>query len=93
MKTQFCAQYMQYAGENLDDKTISVDLVSQCIEKLNKGKAHTHTHTHLTALFPGQPGWAGTRKVQPIWISLKQDTVSGSGIKWAYASLHLAPDR
>jgi len=23
---------------------------------------HTHTHTHLTALFPGLPGWAGTRK-------------------------------
>ena len=54
---------------------------------------HTHTHTRLTALCPGQPGWAGTRKVKPIWISLKQDTVSGSGIKWAYASLHLAQDR
>ena len=39
MKTQFCAQYIHYAGENLDDKTITVDLVSQCIEKLNKGKA------------------------------------------------------
>ena len=47
MKTQFSAQYMQYAGENLDDKTISVDLVSQCIEELNKGKAHTHTHTPI----------------------------------------------
>ena len=33
---------------------------------------HTHTHTHLTALFPGLPGWAGTRKVIPIWILLKQ---------------------
>ena len=44
---------------------------------------HTHTHTRLTALFPGQPGWAGTRKVKPIWILLKQETVSGSGISWA----------
>ena len=26
---------------------------------------------------------AGTRKVKPIWISLKQETVSGSGISWA----------
>jgi len=43
----------------------------------------THTHTHLTALFPGLPGWAGTRKEKPIWILLKQDTVSGSGISWA----------
>ena len=32
---------------------------------------------------PGLPGWAGTRKVQPIWILLKQETVSGSGIIWA----------
>ena len=44
---------------------------------------HTHTHTRLTALFPGLPGWAGTRKVKPIWILLKQETVSGSGISWA----------
>jgi len=44
---------------------------------------HTHTHTRLTALFPGLPGWAGTRTVKPIWILLKQETVSGSGISWA----------
>jgi len=43
---------------------------------------HTHTHTRLTALFPGLPGWVGTRKVKPIWIMLKQETVSGSGISW-----------
>ena len=54
-----------------------------------QGNAHTHTHarTHtcLTALFPGLPWWAGTRKVKPIWILLKQETVSGSGsgISWA----------
>ena len=43
----------------------------------------THTHTRLTALCPGLPGWAGTRKVKPIWILLEQETVSGSGISWA----------
>ena len=32
----------------------------------NKKLTHTHTHTHLTALFPGLPRWAGTRKVKPI---------------------------
>jgi len=42
-----------------------------------------HTHPHLMALCPGLPGWAGTRKVKPIWILLKQETVSGSGISWA----------
>ena len=31
----------------------------------------THTHTLLTALFPGLPLWAGTRKAKPIWILLK----------------------
>ena len=44
---------------------------------------HTHTHTRLVALFPGLPGWASTRKVKPIWILLKQETVSGRGISWA----------
>ena len=43
----------------------------------------TVTHTHLTALSPGLPRWASTRKVKPIWILLKQETVSGSGISWA----------
>jgi len=38
------------------------------------------TYTHLTALFPGLPGSAGTTNVKPIWILLKQETVSGSGI-------------
>ena len=42
------------------------------------------THTpFLAALCPGLPGSAGTRKTKPIWILLKQETVSGSGISWA----------
>jgi len=41
---------------------------------------NTQTHTRLTALCPGLPG---TRKVKPIWILLKQEIVSGSGISWA----------
>ena len=43
----------------------------------------THTHTRLTAPFPGLPRWAVTRKVKPVWILLKQETMSGSGISWA----------
>jgi len=43
----------------------------------------THAHTCLTALFPGLPRWAGTRKVKPVRILLKQETVSGSVINWA----------
>ena len=52
------------------------------------------SHTHpFNGPFPGLPRWASTRKVKPIWILMKQETVSGSGISWAYASLHLPPDR
>ena len=47
------------------------------------GNLYFTTHTRLTALFPGLPRWAGTRKVKPIWILPKQVTVSGSGISWA----------
>ena len=43
----------------------------------------TYTHTCLMAFFPGPHGWASTRKVEPIWILLKQKTVSGNGISWA----------
>jgi len=44
---------------------------------------HTHTHTFNGPFFPDYLGWAGTRKAKPIWILLKQETVSGSGISWA----------
>ena len=54
-----------------------------CYLSYASDNTHTHTHTHLTALFLGLFGWAGTRKVQPIWILLKQETMSGSGISWA----------
>jgi len=42
-----------------------------------------HTHTLLTAVCPRLPWWAGTRKVKPVWILLKQEPVTGSGISWA----------
>jgi len=42
-----------------------------------------HTHTSLTALCLWLPRWAGTRKVKPISILLKRETVSSSGISWA----------
>jgi len=61
--------------------------VTEDLYNIVQQRARTHTHTHtpiyLTALCPGLPGWAGTRKVKPIWILLKQETVSGSGIRWA----------
>ena len=35
---------------------------------------YTHAHTPLTALCPKLSGCAGTKKVKPIWILLKQET-------------------
>ena len=40
--------------------------------------------------YPGEPV---PERVKPIWILLKQETVSGSASAGSYASLHLAPDR
>jgi len=34
------------------------------------------TDTRLTASFPGQPGKAGTRKVNPVWILMKQEMMA-----------------
>ena len=53
----------------------------------------THTHTRLTALFPGLPRSAGTRKVNQsgfYWSKRQWVAVASAG---PYASLHLAPNR
>jgi len=42
-----------------------------------------HTHTFNGPFSRTTRVRAGTRNVKPIWISLKQETVSGSGISWA----------
>ena len=83
------------AVSNVHISVTSLNRVQFDRHAMSQVHTHTHTHTHLTALFPGLPGWAGTRKVKPIWILLKQETVSGSGMTSAglYASLHLAADR
>jgi len=46
---------------------------------------HTHTHTHTSFLQPSGfcPGLLGEPVPELIWILLKQETVSGSGISWA----------
>jgi len=54
---------------------------------------HTHTHTRLTALCPGLPRWAGTRKVKPIWIYCSKRQWVAVASAGPYASLHHAPDR
>ena len=43
---------------------------------LQKAVKSDNTNTRLTALCPGLSGWAGTRKVKPIWILLEQEILS-----------------
>jgi len=50
-----------------------------------------NNNTRLMAICLGLPGWAGTRKVKPMRILLKQETVGGSGISWAICKSALRP--
>ena len=45
---------------------------------------HTHTHTHpFNGPFSGTTRVSQYQKGKPVWVLLKQETVSGSGISWA----------
>ena len=63
------------------------------VSRYQKGRTHTHP---FNGPFSGTTGWMpfllpnqqrqsteGKRKVNAVWILLKQETVSGSGISWA----------
>ena len=58
-------------------------LLARTHTELSTENCHRDNHTRLTALCPGLPRWAGTRKVKAIWILLKRETVSDNGISWA----------
>jgi len=55
--------------------------------------AHTHTHTSFlrpSGLCPELHGWAST---EPVWMLLKQETMSGSGVNCAICKSALRPDK
>jgi len=67
-----------FANINMFHKVVRVATYTRC-----GGIFDIHIHTRaFNGSFPGLPWSAGTRKVKPIWISLKEETVSGSGIRW-----------
>jgi len=79
--TQRCRSNEQLAMSELtNSRELRPNNLVYCIQYYDHS---IHTHTHLTAPCPRLPRWAGTRKVKPVWISLKQETLSGSGTSWA----------
>ena len=65
----FCRHYVPYFAL----KSRSTTFWTQSSSRKTLG-THTHAHTRLTAPFPWLSRWAGTRKVKPIWILLKQES-------------------
>jgi len=57
--------------------------------------ACTHTRTHpFYGPLDFVQDYSGEPVPEPIWILLKQETVSRTVIRWViYINLHLAPDR
>jgi len=69
---------------------------AQCNQTTTTATATTTTTTTVLwppGLGPGLPGWAGTRKVKPIWIYWSKRQWVAVASAGPYADLHLAPDR
>jgi len=60
---------------------------------INNTSKLTYNNTRLMTLCLGQPGWAGTWKVKPIWIYWIKRQWVAVATGGPYANLHLAPDR
>ena len=66
-----CQHTAHIVDSRLHPKPLSAAPVSHGTATRTTAQLHTTAtthHTRLTASFPGQPGSAGTRKVQPVWI-------------------------
>ena len=64
------------------------------LPRLHYGVWGIYTHTHpFNGPLSRTSRMSLTRKVKPIWILLKQETVSGSGISWAICKSALSSDR
>ena len=83
-QTNFSTAFGMFSYRRKVTENVLQSLSTQPILSFCQWLAHLIIYyTRLTALCPGLPGWAGTRNVKPIWILLKQETVSSSGISWA----------
>jgi len=83
--TLLCANFLKVSRATVACEFYDTTDYSNFSRELNSWLYRTnyYYYTRFTALFPVLPRWASTRKVKPIWILLKQETLSGSGISWA----------
>ena len=63
----------------VDCSVIALPMISSLCSR--QPITHTHTHT-FNGPFSGTTQVSRYEKGKPIWILLKQETVSGSGISW-----------
>ena len=82
LRTVYCIIQKQHIWDSNMDISDCCELQQQLFVLSIIRLPHTHRHT-FNGPFPELPRSAGTWKVKPIWILLKQETVSGSGISWA----------
>jgi len=71
--------------ENINPRSFSVNFIFNgrkfCIKNLHANCTFIHTHT-FNGPFSGTTKVSRYQKGKPIWILLKQETVSGSDISW-----------
>ena len=80
-RTNCLQSYAPSDTEN--NRRTSTSLVPRlCLTFSNNSSTHTHTHP-FNGPFSGNTRVSRYHKGKPIWILLKQETVSGSGICWA----------
>ena len=65
---------------------VDADSIEHCVPRAQRyyPSCHANTHTHpFNGPFSGTTRVSRYQKGKPVWILLKQETVSGSGISWA----------
>ena len=84
-----CQHTAHIVDSRLHPKPLSAAPVSHGTSTRTTAQLHTTAtthHTRLTASFPGQPGSAGTRNVQPVNeendLNEERDNGEGSCISW-----------
>jgi len=81
--TALCSRLPRWAGARRNIHPLTSITSSICYDPQHPHSSH-HTHTHtFNGPLSGTTRVSQHQKGKPIWILLEQETVSGSGIRWA----------